>query len=366
MGDPMKMRSKFVYLIAEAGVNHNGSLARAKQMIRVAAQAGVDAVKFQTFQAEKIVTAWTPKAEYQKKNRSFGANQLEMLRSLELSEKAHKILFDFCKKMNIEFLSTPFDLGSLQFLVRLGVRKLKIPSGELTHGPLLLAAARTRLPILLSTGMASAGDIEKALAVLRFGYQFKWPAIPCSSKIRDGFSSRRFHSVLKQKVTLLHCTTEYPAPLEDVNLRAIDTMRQRFGLRVGFSDHTQGVLAAVAAVAQGAAVIEKHFTLDRKLPGPDHAASLDPDGLRGLVRAVRETELMMGDGRKRPAPSECKNIQVARKTLVAAKYIPKGDVFTDDNLTAKRAGVGLSPMHFWSLLGRRAARTFCQDEVIIR
>lgn len=354
-----------VLIIAEAGVNHNGSLDMALQLIDVAAAAGADVVKFQTFKSEAVISRFAVKAEYQLKTTGGDESQLEMVKKLELSAAAHKTLVAHCAKRSIQFLSTPFDLDSVDFLVdQLDVPKIKISSGEITNGPLLLKAAQCGKPIIISTGMSTLGEIETALGVLAFGYTRSGDT-PSLTAFEDAYYSPAGQEALKRNVVLLHCTTEYPAPFQDVNLRAIETMRQAFGLPVGFSDHTEGIAVPVAAAAMGAVVIEKHFTLDRCLPGPDHKASLEPDELRAMVRAIRQVGQAMGSPLKLPAPSEVKNKAIARKSVVASRDIRKGEQFSLDNLTTKRPGTGLPPMRLWDMLGKQAHRDYCQDEAII-
>lgn len=357
------MQAHRTYIIAEAGVNHNGSLEMAKKLVEVAADAGADAVKFQTFKADKLVSRLAPKAEYQNRTTDAYESQHEMIRKLELDEHAHETLIEHCKACSIEFLSTPFDLESVDLLAgRLDLPCLKIPSGDITNAPLLLKIAQTGKPVILSTGMCTLGEIEDALGVLAFGYLSS--SKPSISVFRAAYCSAQGHAVLQNRVTLLHCTTEYPAPFEDVNLKVMDTLNSAFGLPVGYSDHTEGIAVAIAAVARGAVVIEKHFTLDRNLPGPDHKASLEPAELKQMVAAIRIVEQAIGCGRKLPTPSELKNMSVARKSLVAARSITTGESFTVENTTVKRPGNGLSPMQNWELLGRKANRDFAADEVI--
>lgn len=352
------------FIIAEAGVNHNGSLEMAKELVRVAAEAGADAVKFQTFRAEKIISRHAKKADYQKKTTGEAESQLDMVKKLELDKAAHVELRAWCERYGIQFLSTPFDEDSVDLLVReIGVPRLKIPSGEITNGPLLLKAARTGLPIILSTGMASLGEVEQALGVLAFGY-LEAAENPSLQAFQAVYHSEEGQRVLQEKVALLHCTTEYPCPFEEVNLRAMDTLAGAFGLPVGLSDHTEGIAVPIAAVARGATIIEKHFTLDKSLPGPDHKASLEPHELRAMVQAIRQAEAALGSRVKAPTESEWKNRSVVRKSLVAAKEIKEGEVFTASNLTCKRPGTGISPMHYWDVLGKKANKTFHADEVI--
>lgn len=357
------MQAQRTYIIAEAGVNHNGSLDMAKKLIEVAAQAGADAVKFQTFKADKLVSRAAPKAEYQTRTTGAGESQHAMIRRLELDERAHETLVEHCKACGIEFLSTPFDLESVELLAnRFALPCIKIPSGEITNAPLLLKIAQTGKRVILSTGMSTLGEIEDALGVLGFGYL--GCSNPSINAFRAAYCSADGQSALQKKVILLHCTTEYPAPLEDVNLRAMDTLKSAFNLPVGYSDHTAGTAVPIAAVARGALVIEKHFTLDRTLPGPDHKASLEPMELKQMVAAIRNIELALGSDRKYPTSSELKNITVARKSLVAATPITAGDRFTDTNITIKRPGRGLSPFKYWELIGCTASRDFAVDEEI--
>jgi N,N'-diacetyllegionaminate synthase len=327
-----------VYIIAEAGVNHNGQFELAKKMIQIAKVSGVDAIKFQTFCAEKLVIAKSPKAEYQEKSTGKDENQLEMLKKLELSKNDFIELKNCCDKFGIEFLSSPFDLESLEFLYSIGLKCWKIPSGEITNLPYLIKIANTKLPVILSTGMATLNEVEDAVYILKkYG---------------------------TEKISLLHCTTEYPTPYEDVNLNAMLTMLKNFDLPVGYSDHTMGIEIPIAAVAMGATIIEKHFTLDRNLDGPDHNASLEPNELKAMVGAIRHLEKALGDGVKQPAESEKKNISIARKSIVAERKITKGELFTEENLTVKRPGNGVSPMKWFEILGKKAVKNFEEDELI--
>jgi N,N'-diacetyllegionaminate synthase len=327
-------------IIAEAGVNHNGDMNLARRLIDVAADAGADLVKFQTFNADRLVASHAPKADYQMRAAGSDESQHAMLRRLELAPEAHEVLIDYCKARAVQFFSTAFDVESIDLLVQLGLERFKVPSGEITNLPYLRRIGSFAKPVLLSTGMATLADIEAALDVL------------------EGAGTAR------KQITVLHCNTEYPTPMADVNLRAMQTIREAFGVAVGYSDHTPGIEVAIAAVALGASVIEKHFTLDRSLPGPDHKASLEPAELGGMIEAIRNIEQAMGDGRKRPSLSEQKNLAVARKSLVAARAIRAGEVFSAANVTAKRPGSGLSPMRWDEVLGRRAARDFAPDELI--
>ena len=330
-----------VLIIAEAGVNHNGDMARALDMVDAAAEAGADIIKFQTFKAERLAAASAPKAAYQKERTGAGESQLDMLRKLELDVAAHEALIERCTLRGVAFLSSPFDMESVDLLRRLGSPIFKVPSGEITNLLYLRAIADAGLPVLLSTGMADLGDIEEALAV---------------------FEAR---GVELSRITVLHCTTQYPTPMPDVNLTAMATIAKAFpGVHVGYSDHTQGIEVPIAAVALGATVIEKHFTLDKSLPGPDHAASLEPRELEDMVRAVRNIERALGDGRKRPTAAELPNRAVARKSIVAARRIRAGEILSDENLTAKRPGTGLTPMRWDDVVGRTASRDYEPDDQI--
>ncbi len=357
--------SQPVFIIAEAGVNHNGSMDLAKQLIEVAATAGADAVKFQTFRSEAVISRAATKAEYQVTNTGSDESQLDMVRKLELGVEEHRRLIAHARECNIRFLSTPFDIESLQVLVEVfNLPQLKIPSGEITNLPLLLAAGRSGRPLIVSTGMCTLAEVEQALAVLTFAMSAASDARPTAAAIRAAFLGEAGQGLLKERVSLLHCTTEYPAPVAEVNLRAMSTMRAAFGLPVGYSDHTQGIHVAVAAVALGATIIEKHFTLDRGLPGPDHVASLEPGELTAMVGAIRDVEQALGNGLKLPSKSELKNISVARKSLVAARDVAAGTLFSADNLTTKRPGSGISAMRHDEFLGRSALRAYVADELI--
>ena len=329
-----------ILIIAEAGVNHNGDLVVARELIDVAAEAGADCVKFQTFSADRLVTKNAAKADYQNQATDNGESQSAMIRELELTRDMHEILIAHCKLRGIEFFSTGFDLESIDLLVELGLDCFKIPSGEITNLPYLRHVGKYGKPVVMSTGMATLVEIEAALNIL------------------EGAGTSR------ECITVLHCNTEYPTPMTDVNLQAMLTIRDTFGVQVGYSDHTLGIEVATAAVALGATVIEKHFTLDRNLPGPDHQASLEPEELKAMVSAIRNVERAMGDGIKRPSASELKNKPVARKSLVAMCAIREGEVFSEDNLTVKRPGNGLSPMRWDEVLGCKATRNFVADELI--
>jgi N,N'-diacetyllegionaminate synthase len=329
------------FIIAEAGVNHNGSLEMAFQLIDVAVAAMADAVKFQTFNAEKVISVNAPKAGYQKDTTGTGETHLEMVKKLELDEKAHTKLYQYCQHKGIHFLSTPFDLESIDLLNRLGLEIFKIPSGEITNLPYLRKLGTLKKRLILSTGMADLGEIEDALDVLT---ETGTPL---------------------ENITVLHCNTEYPTPFEDVNLRTMQTIQYAFpGVAVGYSDHTNGIEVPIAAVAMGATVIEKHFTIDRNLPGPDHRASLEPRELSAMISGIRNIEKALGTGIKKPSLSELKNKPVVRKSIVAAYPIKKGETFTEKNITVKRPGTGVSPMHWDEIIGRKATKHYRRDELI--
>lgn len=354
------------FIIAEAGVNHNGSLGKAKELIDIAAACGADAVKFQTFQADKLLTQAAPKADYQTIHTGKDESQYEMIKKLELSENDHYQLIEYCRQKKILFLSTPFDLASVDWLTKkFNLQTIKIASGEITNAPLLLHIARSGKPVILSTGMATLGDIEMALSVLAFGYLMHIQLAPTQDRLIDTYRSLAGQQILKQKVTLLHCTTEYPAPYADVNLRALDTLKQAFNLPVGYSDHTDGIEIAIAAVARGATTIEKHFTLDKNLPGPDHKASLEPNELERMINAIRHVEEALGEGNKIPSAAEFKNRLIARKSLVALSNIRKGDIFTELNLGLKRPGNGISGIYYWEWLGKIAQQDYIENELIV-
>lgn len=360
------MHPKHTLIIAEAGVNHNGSMDLAVELIDKAAEAGADVVKFQTYVAEKLVSQSAKQASYQQRNTGDKqSSQLEMLKKYQFDLDAHQRLYNHCKLKNIRFLSAPFDEPSVDLLCQdLKLDVIKIPSGEITNGPLLLHIAKQQPHIILSSGMSSLADIEKALAVIAFGYLYP-NETPSQSALMRAYSSEQGQKLLKERVSLLHCTSQYPTPFEDVHLRAMDTMAQAFGLVVGLSDHTQGIAIPIAAVARGARVIEKHFTLDKTLPGPDHKASLDPQALKAMVTGIRQVELALGGAIKSAAPSEVENMLVARKTLVAAQAVSEGQLWTTDNLTCKRTGVaGIEPMRYWDVLGTQAKRAYQVDEVL--
>ena len=353
-----------VFIIAEAGVNHNGDAELALALIDAAAKAGADAVKFQTFRADLVASATAAKARYQQRAVGSEGSQLAMLRQLELSPALHHVLAERCRRTGIEFMSTAFDLPSLRLLVdAIGVRRLKIPSGEITNGPLLAAIAATTLPVIVSTGMSTLDDVADALGVLATVWLTGTPPRSLSA-LRALATTPEARAILAERVVLLHCTTEYPAPIADLNLRAMKTLETAFGLPVGFSDHSEGTLMAVAAVARDAVIIEKHFTLDRALPGPDHRASLTPDELVRMVDDIRAVELALGTGIKAPAASERANLPIARRSLIAARALVPGERFGPETVTAKRPGAGLSPMRFWDLAGRCAQRGYEAEESI--
>lgn len=332
--------NRHVLIIAEAGVNHNGDIEIAKKLVDAAADAGADLVKFQTFNAESLVTHNAPKAKYQALTTEDAHPQFVMLRQLELSAEMHETLIAYCRNRNIGFFSTGFDISSLNYLASLGAEMFKIPSGEITNLPYLRQIGAFAKPVILSTGMATLGEIETALDVLQ-----------------EAGTSRG-------QITVLHCNTEYPTPIQDVNLRAMCTIRSAFDVAVGYSDHTRGIEVPIAAVALGATVIEKHLTLDRNFLGPDHNSSLEPGEFSAMVNAIRNIEQAMGNGIKRPSPSEEKNKIVARKSLVAAQKIKAGDYFTAENVTAKRPGGGICPMHWDEVMGRVATQDFEKDALI--
>lgn len=352
-----------VHVIAEAGVNHNGDIAMAKRLIDVAAEAGADSVKFQTFVTSECITVSAPQVEYQAQNTGGGESQLEMARKLELDEPAHRILIEHCEKRGVQFMSTAFDVYSVALLAKFNLPLLKLSSGEVTNARLFIHAARTGMPIVLSTGMCTLGDVEMALGILAYGY-LEPSRKPTVRDFQQAFNSRAGQRVLKEKVILLHCTTEYPAPFEDVNLRSMDTMHQAFGLPVGLSDHTPGIAIPIAAAARGAVCIEKHFTLDRNLEGPDHRASVEPAELMAMVRSIREVEKALGSPRKQPSPSEIPNLPQIRKSIVASKAIKAGDVLSEENITIKRPDRGISALYYWEWVGKVAARDYRPDEEI--
>ncbi|OGT39839.1 MAG: N-acetylneuraminate synthase [Gammaproteobacteria bacterium RIFCSPHIGHO2_12_FULL_36_30] len=351
-------------IIAEAGVNHNGDIKLALQLIDAAAEAGADIVKFQTFRTEELVSTSAPKANYQMRSTDPTESQYAMLKKLELTHENHFILKTHCEKQNIEFLSTPFDATSADFLLRdMKLTTIKISSGEITTAPLLLQIAKYQPNIILSTGMSTLGEIEEALAVIAFGL-IQSEEIPSKNTFMRAYSSSQGQEKLKQKVTLLHCTSDYPADFSGVNLRAMNTLKSAFNLPVGYSDHTTGISIPLAAVAMGATIIEKHFTLDRSLPGPDHKASLEPSELKNMVAGIREIELALGSPLKIPTKKELETKLIARKSLIATQAIKKGDIFSKKNICLQRPGNGISPMYYWDYLDRFATHDYKIGELI--
>lgn len=332
--------NKRVFIIAEAGVNHNGNIEMARKLVDAAALAGADAVKFQTFKAENLAVRTAPMADYQKENAKSETSQFEMIKKLELTEEQHFMLKDYCTSKGIMFFSTAFDLESLDLLKELGLELYKIPSGEITNLPYLEKIAKIAKSVIISTGMCTSEEVHAAISAL----------------IKSGLQ--------KEQLTVLHCNTEYPTPFQDVNLRAMKKLGDYLGTTYGYSDHTLGIEIPIAAVALGATVIEKHFTLDRNLPGPDHKASLEPQELKQMVMSIRNIELALGSDIKAPSQSEIKNRAIARKSIVAAKSIRKGELFTPSNLTTKRPGTGISPMKWYEIINTPASRDFMEDEQI--
>jgi N,N'-diacetyllegionaminate synthase len=328
-----------VFIIAEAGVNHNGDIELAKRMVDAAVAFGADAIKFQTFHADKVVVRVAEKAKYQMEATDRSESQFAMLKKLELSESQHRILIDHCQNKGILFLSTPFDLVSIGFLQSIDISIWKIPSGEITNLPYLIKIAQTGKPVILSTGMSTLEEVRTAVEILKY----------------NGSS----------EIIVLHCNTEYPTPYEDVNLNAMLTMQKALDIKTGYSDHTLGIEVPIGAVAMGAVVIEKHFTLDKNMDGPDHKASLEPSEFAIMVQSIRNIEKAMGAGEKKPSPSELKNISIIRKSIVAARDIARGEKFTEDNIMVKRPGNGISPMKWFEILGTSAARDFIEDELIV-
>ena len=351
-------------IIAEAGVNHNGSEDLALQLVDLAVRSNVDVVKFQIFKAATLVTSAARKAEYQTRNTGDTGDQKQMLKALELPPEAHKRIAEYARQAGVVYLSTAFDVQSLRFLVdQVDVPYFKISSGDLTNAPLLLEHAKYKRPIYLSTGMATLGEIEEALGVLAFGL-IEASDKPCQAAFRDAYFSEQGQSALKEKVTLLHCTTEYPTPANEVNMAAMQTLRQAFQLEVGFSDHSVGNVASIMAVATGATVVEKHFTLDKSLPGPDHLASMSPEELMDFMTAMDQASQSLGSAVKRPTPNEFKNIEAARRSLVASRAINKGELFNQSNVIAMRPGLGLSPIAFWDIEGTESDQDYQPGQMI--
>ncbi|MGM0906000.1 MAG: N-acetylneuraminate synthase [Pseudomonadota bacterium] len=352
-------------IIAEAGVNHNGDHKLARKLVKAASDAGADIVKFQTFKAQNLVTKDAQQADYQSRNIGRKESQYEMLKRLELTPEMHYELVAYCKELGIEFLSTAFDDDSLHFLVNdLGLTRLKVPSGEITNAPFLLSHARTQCDLIISTGMATLAEVEKALSVIAFGYLNKEAEKPTHADFEAAYSSVEGQKLLKDKVSVLHCTTEYPAPFDEINLTAMDTIHQAFKLPVGYSDHSDGIIIPIAAVAKGAAIIEKHFTLNRNLEGPDHKASLEPEELTQMIDSIKKIEKALGDGIKRPTPSEILNKPVARKSIVTIKPIKEGQRISINDIAIKRPGDGRTPFDYWQLLGSVALKNYKEDELI--
>jgi N-acetylneuraminate synthase len=355
---------KRTLIVAEAGVNHNGSVDTALALVDVAASAGADVVKFQTFNADELVTPDAAQAAYQR-TRAPASSQHAMLRSLALDREAHERIAQRCAERGIEFMSTAFDQGSFAWLLDLGIRRVKVGSGDLTNGPLLLTFARSGLPIIVSTGMATLGDIESALAVIAFGVTVP-SGQPTRADLAQAYERALRSGSLKDRVTLLHCTSSYPAQPEDVHLTAMSTMGQAFGLPVGYSDHTVGIAVGLAAAARGASILEKHFTLDRQAAGPDHAASLEPGGLRDLVDGVHAINAALGVPTKFPTSAERDTMIAARRSIVASRPIRRGEIFDTTNLHMLRPGSGRTPLDIWELLGRSASRNYATNELIDR
>ena len=329
-----------VIIIAEAGVNHNGDLNQAKSLIDAASDSGANIVKFQAFKADNLVSKHAEKAHYQKAVTSKDESHYEMIKKLELNYNQHKILLSYANQKNIEFLSTPFDIESVKMVRKLGLSRIKIPSGEITNLPYLKYIGKLNTSIILSTGMASLKEIEEAISILEKA------------------------GTTRKNITILHCNTEYPSPMKDVNLKAMNSIAKKLKVDVGYSDHTNGIEISIAAVAMGAKVIEKHFTLDRKLEGPDHAASLEPKELQNMVKAIRNIEIALGDGIKEPSNSEKKNIEIARKSIVAKCDIKPGDFFSEENITTKRPGSGISPMKWYDLIGSVSSKKYEKDDLL--
>jgi N-acetylneuraminate synthase len=352
-------------IIAEAGVNHNGNKDLAFKLIDSAHEAGADIVKFQTFKADNLVTKKAKQADYQISNSTDTDTQWDMLSKLELSHNDHYDLLDYSKKLGIEFLSTAFDSESLKFLVEeLALKRLKIPSGEITNAPFLLEHARTGCDLIVSSGCTNLDELKSALGVIAFGLTAPKTCKPNKSLFSEAYSSDEGQRALKNKVTLLHCTTEYPAPFSEINLRAIETLANTFKLPVGFSDHSAGISMPLASIPFGVTILEKHFTLDKTLEGPDHKASLNPLELKEMINGIRQIELALGDGLKKPTISELKNRSIIRKSLVAQKVINSGDIFTAENISIKRPGDGITPYKYWDYLGESASKEYLPGDMI--
>ena len=351
---------KLPYVIAEIGINHNGDFSLAKKMILSAKKSGANCVKFQSFKAEEYISCYAPKATYQKK---YKKSQLELIKSCELKIETLRKLKKFARQINIDFLCTPFEIKSLKELVKIGVPAIKISSDNLNNIPFLIEVSKTKLPVLLSTGMANLNEIKMALGVIAFGY-IGDERTPSIKSFEEAFNSIEGKNLLKEKVHLLHCTSEYPAPLEEVNLNAIQFLKKEFGLNVGYSDHTLGIDVALGAVALGAEVIEKHFSLSRDSEGPDHKASLEPDELSLMISKIRQMEIALGKEEKIRTPSEMKNLKIARKSIVAEKTINPGDQFSTFNISIKRPGIGMQPISFWDLLSKKSSKKYKPGDLI--
>ena len=357
---------KKTYIIAEAGVNHNGNKKLALELIDIASESGADAIKFQTFKAENLSTPYAEQAAYQSLNSGVKESQYQMLKKLELDREFYFDLESRCKDKSIDFLSTAFDHDSLSFLLsNFNLKYLKIPSGEITNGPFLLSHAQTGKNIILSTGMSNIKEIEKALSILAFGYLKKNKTKNFFQKdFTNAFNSKEGKNILKKKVTILHCTSNYPAAINEINLGAMETIRDKFNTKIGYSDHSEGFLASLSAAILGANVIEKHFTKNKRLKGPDHKASLNPKELKHMISLIREFEVLKGSKVKKPVKSEMKNLNIVRKSIVAKENIKKGEKFTKKNLTFKRPGEGMSPMNLWKILGTRSKQDYKKEDII--
>ena len=353
-----------VLIIAEAGVNHNGDINLAHKLIDEAKKANADIVKFQTAKAEMLISKYAEKAAYQKETTDATESQLDMVRKIMLNYEDFIELKRHCEEIGIGFLSTPFESDALHFLVdKCKMNCIKIPSGEITNAPFLLDVARTKTKVILSTGMSTLGEVETALGILAFGYLYDGEPVSQYDFLK-AYAEAQNKGILKEHVCLLHCTTEYPTPFNEVNLAAMDTMSKAFDLPVGYSDHTPGIAISLAAVARGATIIEKHFTLDKNLPGPDHKASLEPNELKDMVEGIRQIEQSIGDGVKIPTDHEYGNMKIARKSLVAKSAIKIGETLTKENITVKRPATGISPMQYWQILGQTSMKNYEEDQVL--
>jgi N-acetylneuraminate synthase len=352
-------------IIAEAGVNHNGDKELALSLVHAAVKAGADIIKFQTFRAEELTTQHTQQADYQIKNSNLDESQLAMLKKLELSDKAFLEIKLACDDLGIGFMSTAFDSPSLNFLVKnIGVETLKVPSGEITNAPLILEHAITGKDIILSTGMSNIDEIRNALSVIAFGYASSSGELVSDQSFRKFFKSKAAQESLKNRVTLLHCTSEYPAPFEDLNLNAMHTLEEEFNLQIGYSDHSLGIEVPIAAVAMGAKIIEKHFTLDKAMEGPDHRASIEPHELERMIKSIRNVDLSLGSPEKKIQTSELKNISLVRKSIVAIDAISPGEVLSKANIGIKRPGTGVSPFKYWNFLGKKSKNAYQEGDLI--